>query len=681
MKNELKDSLALSGHLSKYPMALTAIICLCSLFFAQRYEGSAYYNYLGTSGEFTVITMVFGVALGALLLAIVIGVVRSADLGKAKTALYIGAGAGVLFLAWRGISLLSGTSFTVCMAALAAAFTALCLYFYIKQRLLATALVPCAVLCLGFCIGFNLLFYVLATIVYAFFVFMDKKTSLAKRIVALGAIAFTAVMVPVVYNTATVPTEGVFSAGLVLVAGVTLVAHLRGKINAPVPILFMFGLGLVMRLNYVLDVALPYNQHDVFSVFDKQYPRHNSYIMYIYQNMALPTEDVYNAGLSQYYHPPLFHFLAALWIKVQTLCGIDLYKAYENVQYFTLFCSAAMMTVAYKVFLEFKLKGVALYTAFAIVAFHPTFYIFAGSANNDPLTTLFLFLAVLYTVRWYKETSFKNTVLLAFSIGLAMMTKLSGAMVAFGTAYVMLHKLFTEKTGGFFENVQRLWTRFVAFAALCFPLGLWWSVRCAVKYGMPLGYVPALSNNADQYIGNHSFIERITGIGSFSFSNMFANIGMTAMDGSAAAAENTFYDYGIAPYIVKSALFGEFFVKTKVSPMQNVLAYVMVISSLVLIALSLYAMVKLLIKKRGEAAVPYRFLGVFYLALVGSYVAFCFNYPHTCTMDFRYIVPTLLIGAVFTGVYLNEEGRSKGVKYAAFAITAVFAFASACFYI
>ena len=37
-------------------------------------------------------------------------------------------------------------------------------------------------------------------------------------------------------------------------------------------------------------------------------------------------------------------------------------------------------------------------------------------------------------------------------------------------------------------------------------------------------------------------------------------------------------------------------------------------------------------------------------------------------MDFRYIVPTVVCGMAFAGVYLSEEGRSKVKKY----VTAVF---------
>jgi len=293
-----------------------------------------------------------------------------------------------------------------------------------------------------------------------------------------------------------------------------------------------------------------------------------------------------------------------------------------------------------------------------------------------------LFLAVLYTVRWYKEQSIKNSLLLAICIGGAMMSKLSGAMVAVGTAYVMLVRLFDKSTGGFVCNFKRLWSRFVAFGAVCFPMGLWWPIRCAVKYGMPLGYVPALSNSSVLYVGDYSFIQRLTGIGSWSLSNVYPNVGNTTVDGSVVTeGAKRFYDYGIAPYIVKSSLFGEYFWKNGVSGVQNILAYVMTFSAIALICVSLYAMIKLIIKTKGEYAVSLRFLGVYFVALVGSYVMFCFTYPHTCTMDFRYIVPTLLIAAVFSGLLINnDEKRKRPIKYTLFAITMVFCVASVGFY-
>ena len=43
------------------------------------------------------------------------------------------------------------------------------------------------------------------------------------------------------------------------------------------------------------------------------------------------------------------------------------------------------------------------------------------------------------------------------------------------------------------------------------------------------------------------------------------------------------------------------------------------------------------------------------VAEIASYISFCFKYPYTCTMSFRYIVPTLIAGAYYSG-------RSKDVS-------------------
>lgn len=680
MNRELENSLSLSNHISKYPLAYTALACLFCFCFTQRHQVSLYAS-AGTNGEFAFLTLVPAFALVLVGLALYVGLVRGKEQSVPKRALYISAGAGMTFLCCRGLLLASDTVFKlsvmlICVASFITAF-----YLFINRKIVSSALAAVSLLSLGFFAGFGIWFYVAAVLLFALYILFCDEALLPKRMVSAAALVLSAVLVPVLYSSADTKTSGVFVSGVLLCVGGFVVAELRGKSKIPSAIIFMFGLGLVMRLGYVLDIELPVNQHDVFSLFQDKYPRHNSYILYIYENWSLPTESVYNAGLSQYYHPPLYHFLAALWMKLQTLFGVELYAAYENVQYFTMFCSAAMMTAAYKLFCEFKLKGIALYTAFAIIAFHPTFFIFAGSVNNDPLTTLFLFLAVLYTVRWYKEQSFKNSLLLALCIGGAMMSKLSGAMVAVGTAYVMLVRLFDKSTGGFVCNLKKLWSRFAVFGAVCFPMGLWWPVRCALKYGMPLGYVPALSEGSVLYVGDYSFIQRLTGIGSWSLSNVYPNVGNTAMDGSAITeGVNRFYDYGIAPYIVKSSLFGEYFWKTGVGGVQNALAYVMTFSAIALIGVSLYAMIKLIIKTKGEYAVPLRFLGIYFAALVGSYVMFCFTYPHTCTMDFRYIVPTLLIGAVFSGLLINKNGEKNAVKYTLFAVTMVFCVASAGFY-
>ena len=48
---------------------------------------------------------------------------------------------------------------------------------------------------------------------------------------------------------------------------------------------------------------------------------------------------------------------------------------------------------------------------------------------------MFLFIALLYTIKWYKNPFF-NIIMIALSIGLGMMTKLSTALIAPITAII-----------------------------------------------------------------------------------------------------------------------------------------------------------------------------------------------------------------------------------------------------
>lgn len=519
-----------------------------------------------------------------------------------------------------------------------------------------------------------------------------------KRIFTFLAVMGTAAVINLISVKADNMASGAVLCGLALAFGGIAVSALTRGVKTEHLVGAVFILGFALRLGYVLDVQLPENQHDVFPLsYNDAYPRHNSYIWHIYNNWSLPTEGVYNAGLSQYYHPPLHHALSALWMRFQILFGIDAFAAYENIQYLTLFYSAAMMVAADKLFCEFKLKGALRVALTALIAFHPTFYILAGSINNDSLCVLFTFLAVLYTVRWYKNPSVVNTVGLALSIGSAMLAKLSGAVVAIGTAYVMLAKLLDYRTG-IKDNFKRLWKRFLLFGVICFPLGLWWPVRCKVLYGMPLGYVPSMSTvDNPQYFGNRGFWDRLFGMENFYLSNPYPNIGLTTAEGLEPLTKNDgYYDYSIAPYAVKSSLFGEYFNKLGVTSFQTVLSYIMIISALVLIAYSLVGMVRVFLVsyrtdrngylkanrylESGEEQ-PFRFTVFFYGALIGSYVLFCIRYPFTCTMDFRYIVPALLLGTLFSGVFLKGAGKlTRALRIVYIGASGIFCLSSALFY-
>ena len=92
-------------------------------------------------------------------------------------------------------------------------------------------------------------------------------------------------------------------------------------------------------------------------------------------------------------------------------------------------------------------------------------------------------------------TSLLDIIFIAFSIGLGMFTKLTVGLIAPAVAAVFLVILIKNP-----KNFKKLILQFVTFGIICIPIGLFWSIRNFVKYDIPLGYVPALSENSGQYI-------------------------------------------------------------------------------------------------------------------------------------------------------------------------------------
>lgn len=66
----------------------------------------------------------------------------------------------------------------------------------------------------------------------------------------------------------------------------------------------------------------------------------------------------------------------------------------------------------------------------SLIAFNPSFIIFAGSINNDILSITFMLGAILWTLRWYKTRTMRNIIPIALCIGFGMMTKRPVALVA-----------------------------------------------------------------------------------------------------------------------------------------------------------------------------------------------------------------------------------------------------------
>lgn len=440
--------------------------------------------------------------------------------------------------------------------------------------------------------------------------------------------------------------------------------------------ILLMAAGFVLRLNYViytpLSESVRVRQHDLYSFGGDK--GHSAYIEHFYNNgFTLPDFDP--TTKAQFYHPPLHHLLAAMWMRILTTFGMSYSRAVGSIQFLTLFYSSCCMLVCERIFSALRLKGAPLLAALSIVAFHPTFIILAGSVNNDILALLFVLLSVYTTIKWYEDPTTKNILFIALSIGLAMSTKLSGALVAVPIAVVFLMKLITEKKK-VYDNILQ----YCIFGVVCLPLGLWFSIRNAVKFEVPLTYVQKLSEKSDQYIGDKSVYERLFDLTYHPLRNVFLNRIATGAE---------FYEYNPFVAIVKTSLFGEYNYADSVEAITP-FCRILLILNIVMIVLSLAATVYFAIKKTKHTDTTEKVFVLFYQILLFCYfIKFCFDFPHNCSMDYRYIVPTMVLGAFFIGAAFDEftvenkknTGAVKAVSYIVYGATAAFCLFSTIVYI
>lgn len=141
---------------------------------------------------------------------------------------------------------------------------------------------------------------------------------------------------------------------------------------------------------------------------------------------------------------------------------------------------------AAKIFKELNVKGLGGLLACFFVIFFPRLIQFSGQLNNDVLCLMFFVLPVYYAIKFYKNCSWLNLILLALSIGFAMMTKLNGAIIALPIAILMVIvfvKLIKDK------NTLNIIIKYCVFIAICAPLGLWFSIYAKVRFNQEFGYV------------------------------------------------------------------------------------------------------------------------------------------------------------------------------------------------
>ena len=426
-------------------------------------------------------------------------------------------------------------------------------------------------------------------------------------------------------------------------------------------------LGILVRLYLVYKTPFDVSSHDVGyaggMTSDKLGSGHIGYIEYICKNEALPNFNPTSRW--SFYNPPAFHSAAAIFLRFGLSLGLPEAAAWEFVQYLPFLCIAATVIFAWLLFKEFHIGSLPTLLSVAMLSFHPSLTHQALALNNDAPALMLTVLALYFAVRWYRTQALRTLVGVAICIGLGMMTKLSVALIAPPIAIIFLYKFFKKKT--YLRHVKH----FSLFAVICAPLGLFFPIRNAILYDMPLTYVQSLSETSKQFIGNHSLSERF-GLPAFSdFLRTEASF--------SSAHELGFADHNLWSQTLRSSLFDDNALTLKTGTQETLASALMIITVLLAVTVTVLAVIGL-VRARDTAPVLRIAVSFASLLLLFNFLKFCIDYPFTCTVHFRYITPLLVLAGVGMGLWWKKGSRHvavRAVKTAVASVTALFCLISA----
>ena len=377
------------------------------------------------------------------------------------------------------------------------------------------------------------------------------------------------------------------------------------------------------------NIYTPYHsrQHDGRNFNYPEYGGHFGYIGYIYTYHTLPVGSP--ADTWCFYNPPLFYIISTIILKITTFLKGSLELGFENLQIFAMIYTIIFDVYVYKILKELNIKK-SIIPTILFVALSPAMVIMSGSINNDILSITLATMAIYYTLIWYKQDDLKTLIKIALTISLSIMTKISTALIAVAIAIVFLKKVIENKKH-FFKYVKH----FSIFALIALPIGLWFPIKNLVLYDIPFTYVQSVDESNDANISEYSVLERFFKINTKQLSKV--NINMTK--------ENA--EYNLYTTTLKSFVIDEYidYYESRISFFSiTYLFYLSMLISVVYLINIFYVL-----KNRKNLCNNWLYFFIIIGILqIGSYISFCFNFPFTFTMNFRYIVPTLITYAVIT---------------------------------
>lgn len=419
------------------------------------------------------------------------------------------------------------------------------------------------------------------------------------------------------------------------------------KDNKSLKLIIILGVGILLRLFYVVFSTIYDRQYDIGMIdIDAGHTvsgGHLAYIQYFYHNLSMPDFDP--TTVYQFHHPPLHHYICALWMRFLGLFIKDTSLLEESIQIIPLICSVVTLIFLYKIIKEFNLSFRASSFIMLIFSFHPAFILLSGSVNNDCMALMFTVMACFYTIRWGKNQTYKNIIAIALCIGLGMSTKQNVAELAFPIGIVFLY-IFFKNIRKDKKKVSLFIKQFGIFLLIAAPLGMWFYIRNLVKYDVSMLWVYELPEDSWQYTGNVPVVNRFLWPIPSDIVDNIKNFKIGC-------------GYNVWVSIMRTSVLGEWDMAGVASVVKLISVFLMLTGAVLgIFAFGSFVLTFVTRYSRNRGVHIEKTNSIFfvtaYIVTMIFYLSFAYKYPQECSMNFRYITIAILFPAVGAGICYDK---------------------------
>ncbi|MCR5426862.1 MAG: glycosyltransferase family 39 protein [Lachnospiraceae bacterium] len=440
--------------------------------------------------------------------------------------------------------------------------------------------------------------------------------------------------------------ESVFFWGiLILFLAVSLLPLLLFKegFHADGQVIYSLGCALLVRFTYITLMQGHIFENDMGTFEERSYG-HIGYAYHLYAGD--PVLSFSPIGYDQLYHPPLYHFLLAKYLKLQELTGAMLgEQADEIAQTFDFFLAGVLLLFLAKICVKLGVDAAGTSLVLACMTVIPYMIISSGATNNDPLACTLGVIAIYFGLCWRETHRLRDICLMGLGIGCSMMAKMSGAVLAFSMAVFMLLVVWKDR-----KEWKKYIGQFACFGLISGVCGLWHPIYNLVRFGVPLDYFPRVNETYDMFLPDFTKQEFL-----FDFKDglMYLTPSYQRSDG--------YIEHNILLSVLKHATFNEGY-NYQYTPFSNFLGVTCFTVVCILCAAFVICSAVVAFKKWPAWESKILIIGTTvanYLCLVKV----VFAQPFVCTMNVRYLLLAICTGSITVGMALSgkpQEAPRRG---------------------